>query len=359
MGVEVDQAGKHSEARPVDDLRAIGRLSASADRLDALGLDGDALAGADIVRDAVDQSSGLDIERFGHRPLPRRAHQRVVANGVRGAHRFFHVALFHDWLARAVSGARRPDAGVAIGLKLHADLQRIAFGLRGALLRAADLIRNAADRLDMMADLVRDHIGLCRVACGAEFLFEFAEEAGVEIDALVGGTIEGAHRRACGAATRIARRLFIEIERRLAIAGDQTLPHRMRRSEHIAREAFARGVAGDIGAATAVHGRIGGAAAAAEHIGAGAEQEKGGRADQQDRAATHLAPEQHRKKSDKKPTETAAPTAAKSTAATAAQVADVVTGIIIVEAHGASPPVNGRFGASVTAAPGNWKGLRI
>jgi hypothetical protein len=32
--------------------------------------------------------------------------------------------------------------------------------LRGALLGVADLIGNAGDRLDMVADLVRDDIGL-------------------------------------------------------------------------------------------------------------------------------------------------------------------------------------------------------
>src|SRR3546814_5197417 len=75
-----------------------------------------------------------------------------------------------------------------------ADLQRVALGLRSARLCLADLVRNAADRLDMVADLVRDDIGLRGVARGAELAVEFAEEGGVEIDALIGGAVEGTHR---------------------------------------------------------------------------------------------------------------------------------------------------------------------
>src|SRR3546814_2623900 len=103
-----------------------------------------------------------------------------------------------DWSSDVCSSdllrARRPDAGVAIGLQLHADLQRVALGLRSARLCLADLVRNAADRLDMVADLVRDDIGLRGVARGAELAVEFAEEGGVEIDALIGGAVEGTHR---------------------------------------------------------------------------------------------------------------------------------------------------------------------
>src|SRR3546814_15545755 len=80
----------------------------------------------------------------------------------------FQSARFHPGLTRAVARARRPDAGVAIGLQLQADLQRVALGLRSARLCLADLVRNAADRLDMVADLVRDDIGLRGVARGAE-----------------------------------------------------------------------------------------------------------------------------------------------------------------------------------------------
>src|SRR5690349_17386984 len=56
----------------------------------------------------------------------------------------------------------------------------------------------------MMADLVRDHIGLGEIAGGREAPLELLEEAGVEIDAPVGRAIEGAHRRIRGAAAGTA-----------------------------------------------------------------------------------------------------------------------------------------------------------
>src|SRR5690606_17047910 len=140
----------------------------------------------------------------------------------------------HYRLAVTRLRAGRPDAGVAVGLQLHADLQRVALGLRALPLRAPDLIRNAADRLDMVTDFVRDDIGLRGIAGGTETLIEFAEKTGVEIDALIGGAIKGTHRRLRGTATRAPGRLFIEVERRLLVAVDQAAPHGVRRAEDIA-----------------------------------------------------------------------------------------------------------------------------
>lgn len=45
------------------------------------------------------------------------AHQLVVANGMGGAHAFFHIACIHaDGILVC------PDPGIAIGLQFHADL---------------------------------------------------------------------------------------------------------------------------------------------------------------------------------------------------------------------------------------------
>src|SRR3546814_16801032 len=79
----------------------------------------------------------------------------------------------------------------------------------------------------MVADLVRDDIGLRGVARGAELAVEFAEEGGVEIDALIGGAVEGTHRRLRRAA---ARPVLIgeEVERRPLIADDKDAPYLMR-----------------------------------------------------------------------------------------------------------------------------------
>src|SRR3546814_10159024 len=111
----------------------------------------------------------------------------------------------------------------------------------------------------------------------------------------------------------------------------------MRRTEDVARETFAFGIASDVRPAPAVSLRISRAATHAEHMGAGSEQEKGGHAEDQDRPAAHLAPEQHWQEADQQPAETAA-SAAAETAAAPAKIANIVSGIIIVEAHRASPP---------------------
>src|SRR3546814_18363838 len=84
----------------------------------------------------------------------------------------------------------------------------------------------------------------------------------------------------------------------------------MRRTEDVARETFAFGIASDVRPAPAVGRRISRAAPHAEHIGAGSEQEKGGHAEDEDRPAAHLAPEQHRQQTDQHHTEAAAAAAA-------------------------------------------------
>ena len=60
------------------------------------------------------------------------------------------------------------------------------------LLAGLDLRQDAEHVLDVVADLVGDHIGLGEVAGGGEAGFHLAEEAQVEIHLLVAGTIEGA-----------------------------------------------------------------------------------------------------------------------------------------------------------------------
>ncbi len=56
--------------------------------------------------------------------------------------------------------------------------------------------------LDMMAEFMRDHIILREIALGAEAVGQFVEEAGVQIDSLVGRAVERPHRRLRRAAAR-------------------------------------------------------------------------------------------------------------------------------------------------------------
>src|SRR5438477_375063 len=64
---------------------------------------------------------------------------------------------------------RRPHAGIAIGLQLERDGIAIRFGAaRGALLGSARGIAGAEQLLHVMAHLMRDHIGLRKIARCAE-----------------------------------------------------------------------------------------------------------------------------------------------------------------------------------------------
>ncbi len=129
----------------------------------------------------------------------RAALQRVVADGGGSAHAFLDVAFLQQLLARVIA----PHAGEAIGLQLLQHRQPVALGLPGALTPGLHLLGHAEQRLQMVADLVGDDVGLGEVAGGAELLVEFAEEPEVDVELLIGRAVEGADRRRVGAARRL------------------------------------------------------------------------------------------------------------------------------------------------------------
>src|SRR3546814_13302520 len=96
----------------------------------------------------------------------------------------------------------------------------------------------------MMPDLMRDDIGLRGIARSAEAARKLVEEGGVEIDALIGGAIEGTHRRLRRAAARLVL-IGEEVERRLLIDVDELAPHLMRRAADVAGELLGRFFAGN------------------------------------------------------------------------------------------------------------------
>ncbi len=103
-------------------------------------------------------------------------------------HALLDVALLQQLLARVVA----PHAGEAVGLQLLQHRQPVALDLAGALTGRLHPLRQAEQRLQVVADLVRDDVGLGEVAGGAELLVEFAEEAEVDVELLIGGTVERA-----------------------------------------------------------------------------------------------------------------------------------------------------------------------
>jgi hypothetical protein len=62
-------------------------------------------------------------------------------------------------------------------------------------LQAADLLRDPEQRLHVMAHLVSDDVCLREITRGAEPILQIAEEGGVEVDLLIGRTVERPGRR--------------------------------------------------------------------------------------------------------------------------------------------------------------------
>src|SRR5437868_3211953 len=160
------------------------------------------VAGLDPPREPLHallaRAVGEGLRRHAALRLPL---QPVVADGRRGIERLLHVARLED-VARAL-GVVRPDAREAIGLQLQPDGRRV--GRRPA---APALGHHAIGDpelfLDVMADLVRDHVRLREVTGRPEPLAQRTEEVEVEIDLLVLRTVE----RAGGGPGDAARGLY-------------------------------------------------------------------------------------------------------------------------------------------------------
>ncbi len=181
----------------------------------------------------------------------RLALQRVVADGRRRAHRGFDVARLDEGrvpqILLALVLVRRPDTGEAIRLQLDAHLQPVGARAVLAALLLLHLRQDAEQVLHVMADLVRDHIGLGELApfgagvAAAKAVLDLAEERRIEIDLLVVGTIERPHRAARPfAATRIGRFAIHHQHRRpvgLAGLAENILPLRLGAAEDARHEA--------------------------------------------------------------------------------------------------------------------------
>src|SRR5664279_5108312 len=160
--------------------------------------------------------------------------QRVVADRAGGLQRRIDVAGIEELFA--LLGMVGPYAGVAIGLQFDAHLDAVGGGLvAGGALRGLRLGQRAQQVLHVVADLVRDHIGLREFAgvAGAtvKARFDLTKKRRVEIDAAVARAVERPHRRLREAAAALLR------------AGEQPQPRRAilltARPEH-----FAPGVLG-------------------------------------------------------------------------------------------------------------------
>ena len=99
--------------------------------------------------------------------------QAVVADCGSSGDPFVDITLVKLVL---VLGVMAPDAGIAIRLQFHSHRQRIRIAAAALLLGLRDLTIHAKQVLDVVPDLVCDHIGLGEVARRTETLIQFAEE---------------------------------------------------------------------------------------------------------------------------------------------------------------------------------------
>ncbi len=139
-------------------------------------------------------------EAVGDHPAGALALDAVIADGAGRVESFLEVTcLEHVALALGVIA---PDPGQTIRLQLEPHRELVGLGLADPPLHGLDLGVDAQQVLDVVADLVGDHVGLGEIAGRAEALFELVVEAEVDIELVVGGAVEGAHCRAGHAAGR-------------------------------------------------------------------------------------------------------------------------------------------------------------
>ena len=125
----------------------------------------------------------------------------VVADLAGGIQAFLDVAVLQAVLHLVVEV--RPDAGEAVGLQLHADLQRVGLALVvRALLQLLHLLGDAELQLNVVADFMGDDVGLGEVARCFEAAAQLVVEGEIDVDLLVDRAIERTHRRLADAACR-------------------------------------------------------------------------------------------------------------------------------------------------------------
>ena len=130
-------------------------------------------------------------EAFGNNYALTLLLEHVIADRFGRAHAFLDVSRLED-VALGVASIGGPNACVAVGLQLDADLNCIALRFGRAGLSIMCLVQRAFEVLDVMPNLVRNHIRHCEVARRPKALRQLVEEGRVEINGLVVGAVERA-----------------------------------------------------------------------------------------------------------------------------------------------------------------------
>ena len=175
-------------------LEGLARLYISA--IEAAAKPGDSLLGRTVGK-AIRRDP-----RSGH-PL-----DAVVADRGGSVQPFIDVAglELHFPLSgpARLRGVMAPDAGETVGLQLEPDRQLVLL-IWTRLLEAADLRLDAEQMLHVVPKLVRQHVGLRKIARRAEPLLKLGEESQVEVNERIGRAVEGTGRGLRGSASRLNR----------------------------------------------------------------------------------------------------------------------------------------------------------
>src|SRR3981081_2503425 len=95
-----------------------------------------------------------------------------------------------------------PDTGVAVALQLEPYRKLVRLSWIG-FFRASYLRVGTKNVLNVVPQLVRDHVRLRGSAGRAEPLFQLVEETEIQIDSLVDRAVKGAHHRLRSPTSRI------------------------------------------------------------------------------------------------------------------------------------------------------------
>ena len=140
--------------------------------------------------------------------------QRVVADGSRGRHGLFDVAVFDDavFFFRMV----QHHSGKEVRLQFQANRILVVFDLGNLLTNLIELIGVAKQVLNVVTDFVGDHVGLSKVPRCTELASQLAEEGCVEINLFIGRAIERT-RAAAGHAASTVDLVFEQDQRRFLV----------------------------------------------------------------------------------------------------------------------------------------------
>src|SRR5208337_2061011 len=114
--------------------------------------------------------------------------QGVIADGRRRAKPRFDVAFFKNMLF--LLGMMGPDAGVIVGLELEHHGELLGIGLANPALHLGNLFAGSEQVLNVVADLVGDHVGLGELSRRMEPFLQLFIEGQIDIDPLVRWAIE-------------------------------------------------------------------------------------------------------------------------------------------------------------------------